>query len=455
MAEIEVNGHSWVEKDYDPSKYNYRKTALEGLPNYGYPSNYFFADSIRNVSIAFGSFFDEIHVVRHDENGFPAKNIRVPIKMGPRMKAQDYRIEIERGEKYYISYPNLSYSFDDIAWDGERARGLTTIRDFYKEMFDSDIANEMFWEDVQPAPYNMTFSLVLNCENMSDMTSVVEQVCSKFRPDNYLFVKEFWWFNKRRSMKMHLEGVSQVVQKELTSEIKRIYTVTFTFKVEAYLYTPIKTAYVIDTIKTKIAAQMFMPKTSTIEGLSAYSGTNDFYQLTNGGILNSGLGTWYEMKAEPNNIVTWEEGSRDDGFGYWSIYAKDSTSLVSTIDISGRRNGNDADGNPRNFDTSAIMGAINVNASDISMPIDSITNKMYDKIYHITSHSQNVDDCLVIGYNDKNEPMTAIPAYDSYVTFDYTNRYWKNAPISITSGQFESDGDNIEYIVREEWKGGI
>lgn len=450
MAEVTVKKHSWKDGDYDPSAYHYRKTALEGLPNYGYPSNYFFADTIRNVSEAFGSFFDELHVVRHDENGFPAKNVRIPIKMGPRMKAQDYRIEIERGEKYYISFPNLTYSFDSIAWDGERARGLTTIRDFYKEMFDSDIVNEMFWQDVQPAPYDLGFSLVLNCENMSDLVEVCEQITAKFRPDNYLFVKEFWWYNKRRSLKMHLESISQEVQKELTTELKRVYTVTFQFKIEAYMYTPIKTSYVIDTIKTKLDANLVMPKNVYIEDLSGYIGSKDYYQLNNGGVLNSGYGTWYETSAEKGNIVNWEEGSRGDGTGYWSIYAKDSKALVSTIDISGRRNGNDADGNPRNFDTSAIMGAINVKSDDIAMDVNIIPQSMYNKIYHVTGGNMQ----LVVGY-ESGIPVRAMPNYDSYLTFDYKERYWRPSSIAITSGDFELDGDNIEYVIREDWRGDV
>ena len=95
---------NWTQHDYDPSKHNWHKGVIDGAPNEGYPKNYFFADTLRSVIIGFGSFFNNLFVVRYDENGEPIKKIQVPLKFGPRMKSHDYRVEQETGKKYYISH---------------------------------------------------------------------------------------------------------------------------------------------------------------------------------------------------------------------------------------------------------------------------------------------------------------------------------------------------------------
>lgn len=42
----------WTQNDYNPAEHGYWK-ADTGESNYGFPQGYFFADTIRSVSIAF------------------------------------------------------------------------------------------------------------------------------------------------------------------------------------------------------------------------------------------------------------------------------------------------------------------------------------------------------------------------------------------------------------------
>lgn len=246
---------NYTEKNYDISENNYWKGTVEA-PNKGYPKNYFYAGTLRNISIAFTNFFNDLYVVRYNEYGEPVKNIQVPIKFGPRMKSFDFRKELESGKTYYVSYPNLAWRFESFAFDADRYSGQFAERVFYndtlEEMGMDYTMSDKFWSDVQPVPYSINISMELKCDLLSDATQVIEQICSRFTPDNNLNIKEFWFFNKRRSIAINLEGAPsmQIESESMGEEDKREITVSFSFKIDAYLYKPIKRGAIIDKINT-------------------------------------------------------------------------------------------------------------------------------------------------------------------------------------------------------------
>ena len=244
---------NYTQPGYDISENGYWKGTTTG-PNRGWPNNYYCAETMRSIGIAFTNFFNELYAVRRNEFGEPIKKIRVPIKFGPRMKSFDFRKQLESGKEYYISYPNLAWRFDGMSFDAERFSGQYAERAFYNDTLD-DLGfdykmTERFWKDVQPVPYNINISMELKCDLMSDAMDVTEQICTRFTPENYLNIKEFWFFNKRRSIKLTLNGDPgwQIESESMGEEDKREITVSFNFQVAAYLYKPIKDAVIIDKI---------------------------------------------------------------------------------------------------------------------------------------------------------------------------------------------------------------
>ena len=248
---------NYTQEGYDPSLHGYWKGTADGAPNFGYPQNYFYADTIRSLFIGFENFFNELNVVRYNKFGEPVKTINVPIKFGPRNKSHDFRTEQESGKKYYISLPNLTYRLDNMQFATERAKGIYETRAFYN----SDLENaglicdqqEKFWSDVQPVPYNISVSMEANCEKMTDAEQIAEQIAVRFQPAAFFDVKEFWFFNKRRSIKMKLDSMNWDIQSEsMGEEDWRQIKVSFTFTMEAFLYKPIKDAQIIEKINTYI-----------------------------------------------------------------------------------------------------------------------------------------------------------------------------------------------------------
>lgn len=246
---------NYTQPGYDPSLHGYWKGTADGAPNFGYPANYYYADTMRSLFIGFENFFKDLYVIRYNKFGEPVKTIQVPIKFGPRNKSHDFRTEQESGNKYYISLPNLAYRLDSMQFASERAKGIYETRAFYnKDLENAGLIcdqQEKFWSDVQPVPYNINISMEANCEKMTDAEQIVEQIAVRFQPASFFDVKEFWFFNKRRSIKLKMESLNWEIQSEsMGEEDWRRIKVTFSFIMEAFLYKPIKDAQIIEKINT-------------------------------------------------------------------------------------------------------------------------------------------------------------------------------------------------------------
>lgn len=246
---------NYTEENYDPSKNGYWKATIDGDPNYGYPKNYYYADVMRNVMIAFGNFFNDMHVVRRNKLQEPIKIIEVPIKYGPRQKSHDFRTEQENGEPNYITLPNITYKIDGINYGAERDSGIYETRAFYTDMLSAAgieyKLEDQFWSDTQPSPVDINISMEINCEKIDDLNQIIEQIMPRFRPAAFLAIKEFWFFNKRRSikLKMNQPGI-QIDNDSIGEEDKRVVKGTISFTVEAVMYLPIRSAKIIEKIDT-------------------------------------------------------------------------------------------------------------------------------------------------------------------------------------------------------------
>lgn len=244
---------------YDPSLHRFHKGEIDGDPGGGYPRNYFYADTIRALIVGFGNFFNDICVLRYNEKGEPIKKIQIPIKYGPRMKSHDFRVEQETGKKYYIQLPNITYRIDGYQFAGDRYAGAGEVRGFYSKCFELNgidyvMANK-FWEDVQPVPYNITITMEAKTEHISDLNQIIEQIIVRFAPENYMDLKEFWFMNKRRSIKIRMDSVNQEINTDFGEEDKRESMASFTFTLEAFIYKPIRNSNIIDQIVTHLGVR--------------------------------------------------------------------------------------------------------------------------------------------------------------------------------------------------------
>ena len=253
-----MSEQNWKTAGFDPSKNGWWKASLgEEVSNFGYPNSYLFADSARAIIQAFGKHFSNIWVCHYDEDGYPRKKIRVPIKFGPRSKAYDFRkaqeMKDKTGREYYIPLPNMTFKITGGSYDSTRAASMGGIRYFYDTYFTSKGVEEkqldLLWRDTVPVPQNIQIELTANCETYSDAMQIWEQIAGQFAPDINLRVKEFWFSDIPRDLKVVMDSYNFNFTEDYGEDAKREMSITFSFKVEAVIYTGVQDATIIDQIR--------------------------------------------------------------------------------------------------------------------------------------------------------------------------------------------------------------
>ena len=150
----------------------------------------------------------------------------------------------------------MYYKITSFQYDSQRASSSNEIRTFYDTyMMNQGIEEhevQLLWQDTQPVPYNLGIELTAKADKFADILQIVEQITSRFNPDAFIFIKEFWFMNIRRDIKMKLDSVSIDYQDEFGEQDKRELEAKFTFTIEGQVYTKIEHGAIIDQIIMKL-----------------------------------------------------------------------------------------------------------------------------------------------------------------------------------------------------------
>lgn len=218
--------------------------------------SYFYPETLRSVTVSLLERFSHVQVHRFNkERTSVVKVIDVPLTFAPVEKAQqdrteDYTVEPESlGQRYYMQIPRLALNLNGIAYAPDRATGVNDYRYFQDNTGDQQVINNMF-RDYQPTPYNLTYTLFIRTDSMSDFSQIIENIIPYFNPKLYLRVKEFSFLNLERDYSVILNDVSPTFTDELDKHSKRQIDGTITFTVEAWMYRPLDTAKLVKVIKT-------------------------------------------------------------------------------------------------------------------------------------------------------------------------------------------------------------
>ena len=418
---------NYTQAGYDPSLHGFWKGTADDAPNFGYPQNYFYADTMRSLFIGFENFFNELKVIRYNKFGEPVKTIDVPIKFGPRNKSHDFRTEQESGKKYYISLPNLVYRLDSMQFASERAKGIYETRAFYnKDLENAGLVcdqQEKFWSDVQPVPYNISVSMEANCEKMTDAEQIVEQIAVRFQPAAFFDVKEFWFFNKRRSIKMKLESMNWEIQSESMGEEEwRQIKVSFTFTMEAFLYKPIKDAQIIEKINTYITLNRgdYLYHAATF-GNKDGSLTNP-YKFSK--IYQTKVGPTYVLNGSPKTVLIPSSISGIPTSAYVTTYQYRETDDLTTYD-----------------EDAKLLTAV----SSIWIP-ETVTASGASMLHHrpVTAHSGDYL-CSIDGVPVYAKHDGELSGYIDDVSTDYTNEWLTLKSYSSLSGFGHNNDQTISF----------
>jgi FlaG/FlaF family flagellin (archaellin) len=210
-------------------------------------NDHFYNRTIRKVVVAFGTMFNDIHVVRYNKAGTTAyEKFKVPLNYGAKEK---YITRITTDptltKSIATSVPRISFDMTGMSYD--TARKLpSTLRNF--------AANNATTVKTQfvPVPYDFTFSLSIYVRNTEDGTQILEQILPFFTPDFNVTINFIPSMGKKYDMPVILNSVSNQTEYEGDLMSTRLITWDLEFTAKAYIWPPVISAEVIRQANTSL-----------------------------------------------------------------------------------------------------------------------------------------------------------------------------------------------------------
>ena len=203
----------------------------------------FYHESMRKVVIAFGSMFNNIHLVRKNNDGAIIQTMKVPLAYGPKDKFL-VRLNTDEGlnKAVSVTLPRIGFEINNLTYDPTRK--LNRVQKFRK-VKDSD-TNQL---DTQymPVPYNLDFELYVLAKQSDDALQIVEQILPYFQPDYTITINDMADMGIKKDVPVILNSISYTddYQGDMQQRRALIYTLSFTTKF--YLYGPVTSSSIIKT----------------------------------------------------------------------------------------------------------------------------------------------------------------------------------------------------------------
>ena len=210
-------------------------------------NDHFYNRTIRKVVVAFGTMFNDIHVVRYNKAGTTSyEKFKVPLNYGAKEK---YITRINADptltKSIATSVPRMSFDMTGMSYD--TARKLpSTVRNFAP-----DTASTVKTQFV-PVPYDFTFSLSIYVRNTEDGTQILEQILPFFTPDFNVTINFIPAMGKKYDMPVILNSVSNQTDYEGDMMSTRLITWDLEFTAKAYIWPPVISAEVITQANSSI-----------------------------------------------------------------------------------------------------------------------------------------------------------------------------------------------------------
>ena len=205
----------------------------------------FYHETIRRMVVTFGTIFNNIHLVRKDNNGNVVQKMKVPLAYGPQQKFirrldQDASLD----SKVAITLPRLGFEIQNLAYDP--ARKLNRVQKFKKT---KNATTKQVDSQFMPVPYNLDFTLYVMAKNSDDALQIIEQILPYFQPDYTITINDMSDMGIKRDVPIILGSVSYEDNYQGNFEERRAIIYTLTFTAKFYLYGPVTSSKIIKTVQ--------------------------------------------------------------------------------------------------------------------------------------------------------------------------------------------------------------
>ena len=205
----------------------------------------FYHETIRKLVVAFGSMFNDIHLVRKNNAGVITQTMKVPLAYGPKQKfLARLRQDATLDNKVAVTLPRIGFEITGLSYDP--ARKLNRVQQFKKV---KGTTTKSLDTQYMPVPYNIDFGLYILSKQSDDALQIVEQILPYFQPEYTVTLREVPELDIVRDVPVTLTGIQYEddYEGDFSSRRAIIYTLAFTAKF--YLYGPVTSSSVIKTVQ--------------------------------------------------------------------------------------------------------------------------------------------------------------------------------------------------------------
>ena len=212
--------------------------------------NYYYNESMRKMTVAFGQLFNNIQIKRKDSNNAVIQSIRVPLAYAPKEKfltRLDQQPDLDSREMS-ITLPRMSFEISTIAYDATRK--LNKIQKF--RAVKTGAEGKVLDYNYMPVPYNISYDLNIFTATAESGLQIVEQILPFFQPDYTVTVNAIPSLNIKRDVPIVLNNVNYDDSYSGDFTTRRAVTYTLGFTAKTYLFGPAQTQKVVKTVQTDL-----------------------------------------------------------------------------------------------------------------------------------------------------------------------------------------------------------
>ena len=205
----------------------------------------FYHETIRKIIVAFGTTFNNIQLVRKDNDGNITQSMKVPLAYGPQQKfLVRLNEDADLSKQVAITLPRIGFEIQNLSYDP--ARKLNRVQKFKKVK--SGRSNTLE-SQYMPVPYNLSVQLYVMAKQSDDALQIVEQILPFFQPDYTLTINDMADMGIKRDIPIVLNSISYEDNYQGDFETRRALIYTLDFSVKFYLYGPVTSQGVIKTVQ--------------------------------------------------------------------------------------------------------------------------------------------------------------------------------------------------------------
>ena len=205
----------------------------------------FYHESIRKVIIAFGTTFNNIQLVRKDNDGNIKQSMKVPLAYGPRQKwLTRLNEDADLSKTVAITLPRIGFEIQNLQYDPNRK--LNRVQKFKKVKSTND---DRLDSQYMPVPYNLNLQLYVMAKESDDSLQIIEQILPYFQPDYTLTINDMADMGIKRDVPIVLNSIGYEDNYQGDFETRRALIYTLDFTAKFYLYGPVTSQAVIKTVQ--------------------------------------------------------------------------------------------------------------------------------------------------------------------------------------------------------------